>query len=170
MMMFKINPVLEMAIERNKKWIEKKCKLSERNTSKCEDLIGDVTFNLYASDKNFSAKENVNSDAWVKKIAINVTAKYKNQQMIEKSIISENVDNIEASQNSNIEHRIDAEITINYIKSNLSERDREIMFLYLMGEPHSVIAELIGLEVVTISNIVSARKKEINEYLNKGLI
>lgn len=168
--MFKINPVLEMAIERNKKWIEKKCKLSERNTSKCEDLIGDVTFNLYASDKNFSAKENVNSDAWVKKIAINVTAKYKNQQMIEKSIISENVDNIEASQNSNIEHRIDAEITINYIKSNLSERDREIMFLYLMGEPHSVIAELIGLEVVTINNIVSARKKEINEYLNKGLI
>ncbi len=90
--------------------------------------------------------------------------------MIEKSIISENVDNIEASQNSNIEHRIDAEITINYIKSNLSERDREIMFLYLMGEPHSVIAELIGLEVVTINNIVSARKKEINEYLNKGLI
>lgn len=168
--MFKINPVLEMAIERNKKWIERKCKLSERNTSKCEDLIGDVTFNLYASDKNFSAKENVNSDAWVKKIAINVTAKYKNQQMIEKSIISENVDNIEASQNSNIEHRIDAEITINYIKSNLSERDREIMFLYLMGEPHSVIAELIGLEVVTINNIVSARKKEINEYLNKGLV
>lgn len=168
--MFKINPVLEMAIERNKKWIEKKCKLSERNTSKCEDLIGDVTFNLYASDKNFSAKENVNSDAWVKKIAINVTAKYKNQQMIEKSIISENVDKIEASQNSNIEHRIDAEITINYIKSNLSERDREIMFLYLMGEPHSVIAELIGLEVVTINNIVSARKKELNEYLNKGLV
>lgn len=159
-----------MAIERNKKWIEKKCKLSERNTSKCEDLIGDVTFNLYASDKNFSAKENVNSDAWVKKIAINVTAKYKNQQMIEKSIISENVDKIEASQNSNIEHRIDAEITINYIKSNLSERDREIMFLYLMGEPHSVIAELIGLEVVTINNIVSARKKELNEYLNKGLV
>ena len=159
-----------MAIERNKRWIQKKCKLSERNTSKCEDLIGDVTFNLYASDKNFSAKKNVNPDAWVKKIAINVTAKYKNQQMIEKSIISENVDNIEASQNSNIEHRIDAEITINYIKSNLSERDREIMFLYLMGEPHSVIAELIGLEVVTINNIVSARKKEINEYLNKGLV
>jgi len=168
--MFKINPVLEMAIERNKKWIAKKCKLSERNTSKCEDLIGDVTFNLYASNKNFSAKENVNSDAWVKKIAINVTAKYKNQQMIEKSIISENVDNIEASQNSNIEHRIDAEVTINYIKSNLSERDREIMFLYLMEEPHSVIAELIGLEVTTITNIISARKKEINEYLNKGLV
>lgn len=159
-----------MAIERNKKWIAKKCKLSERNTSKCEDLIGDVTFNLYASNKNFSAKENVNSDAWVKKIAINVTAKYKNQQMIEKSIISENVDNIEASQNSNIEHRIDAEVTINYIKSNLSERDREIMFLYLMEEPHSVIAELIGLEVTTITNIISARKKEINEYLNKGLV
>lgn len=159
-----------MAIERNKKWIAKKCKLSERNTSKCDDLIGDVTFNLYASNKNFSAKENVNSDAWVKKIAINVTAKYKNQQMIEKSIISENVDNIEASQNSNIEHRIDAEVTINYIKSNLSERDREIMFLYLMEEPHSVIAELIGLEVTTITNIISARKKEINEYLNKGLV
>lgn len=159
-----------MAIERNKKWIERKCKISERNTSKCEELIGDVTFNLYASDKNFSAKENVNSDAWVKKITTNITASYINQQMIEKSIISENVDNIEASQSSNIEHRIDAEITINYIKSNLSERDREIMFLYLMGEPHSVIAELIGLEVVTINNIVSARKKEINEYLNKGLV
>lgn len=168
--MFKINPVLEMAIERNKKWIERKCKISERNASKCEELIGDVTFNLFASDKNFSAKENINADAWVKKITTNITASYINQQMIEKNVISENVDNIEASQNSNIEHRIDLEIAINYIKNNMREKDREIMLLFLMKEPYAEIAKLIGLDVATITNIISAKRKELNEYLNKGLI
>ncbi len=170
MFKFDINPVLENAIETNMKWIKMKCSISERNTSKCQDLVGDVVFNLYASNKNFSAKENVNSDAWVKKITTNVTAKYINQQMIEKNIISENVDNIEATQNSNIEHKIDLEIAINYIKNNLSDKDREIMFLFLMQEPHAEIAQLIGLEIATITNIISKRRKEINEYLNKGLV
>jgi DNA-directed RNA polymerase specialized sigma24 family protein len=90
--------------------------------------------------------------------------------MIEKGVISENVDNIEASQNSNIEHRIDLEIAINFIKSNMREKDREIMFLFLMKEPYAEIAKLIGLDVATITNIVSARRKELNEYLNKGLV
>lgn len=170
MMFLNINPILEMAIERNKKWIERKCKISERNSSKCKDLISDVIFNIWTSDKNFSAKKNVNSDAWVKKITTNVTAKYINQQMIEKSIISENVDNIEAVRNSNVEHIFDLQVAIKFIKDTMSERDREIMFLYLMQESQSEIAEIIGLEIVSITNIISARKKELNEYLNKGLI
>lgn len=167
----RIHPELEAAIERNKQWIKKKCKISERRASKCEELVNDVFLNLFLSDKNFSQKETVNPDAWVKKITTNITASYKNEQRIEKETISENVDNLEIGQHSTIEAVLDLKVAIEYIRyKNMDSRDREIMFLYLMQEPHSSIAEIIGLKAVTITNIISARKKELNEYLNKGLI
>lgn len=69
-----INPELFSAIERNKKWIETKCRISEKCFAKCDELINEVHLNLYSSDKNFSNKISVNADAWVKRITTNVTA------------------------------------------------------------------------------------------------
>jgi DNA-directed RNA polymerase specialized sigma subunit len=52
----------------------------------------------------------------------------------------------------------------------MNERDREIMILYMMKEPQASIAEVIGLEVATITNRISILKKELNDFLNKGQV
>lgn len=58
----------------------------------------------------------------------------------------------------------------NFSKSmNDSCKDREIRFLFLMKELYAEISKLIGLDVATITNIVSAKRKELNEYLNRSL-
>lgn len=164
-----INPELLSAIDRNQKWIEKKCRISEKNSAKGDELINEVYLNLYSSNKNFSEKLSVNSDAWVKKITTNVTASHINHELIEKNTITTSVENIEIPHDAKVEMIFDLQVAINYIKSQMNERDREIMFLYLMQEPHASIAEIIGLEVATITNRVSTLKKELNEYLNRAL-
>lgn len=165
-----VHPNLISAIERNQKWIEKKCRISEKNSAKCEELINEVYLNLYSSNKNFSDKDTVNADAWVKKISTNVTASHINQELIEKNTVTENVDNIEIVHDAKVEMIFDLQVAINYMKCKMSERDREIMILYIMKEPHSSISEIIGLGVPTITNRISMLKKELNDYLNKGLV
>lgn len=168
--MMKINPELLSAIERNQKWIERKCKISEKCIAKYAELVQEVHYNLLSSDKNFSNKVEINADAWVKRITTNVTAVHIKQELFEKKIFRENTENIEVAHDAKVEMVFDLQVAINYIKTKMDERDREIMFLYLMQEPHASIAEIIGLEVATITNQVSILKKELNDYLNKGLV
>ncbi len=165
-----IAPELLAAIERNQKWIKQKCKLSEKDASKCEDLEGEVYLNLVESNKYFITHAQINADAWIKKITTNTTSSYITEQVREKSVITENIDNIEGDHESKAEANHDLQRALDYIKTQMNQRDREIMSLYFMKESQSSIAEIIGLEVATITNKISLLKKELNEYLNKGQI
>lgn len=165
-----INPELLSAIEQNQKWVEKKCRISEKNLAKCEELINEVYLNLYSSHRNFSDKVSVNAEAWVKKITTNVTASHINQELIEKNTVTKNVDDIEIAHDAKLEMIYDLQVALNYIKVKMNPRDREIMLLYMMKEPQASIAEVIGLEVATITNRISILKKELNDFLNKGQV
>ena len=43
------------------------------------------------------------------------------------------------------------------------------MSMYMIGDQHKEIAEVIGMEAHAITNIIYKLKKELNEFLNKGL-
>lgn len=163
-----IHPELKAAVERNLKWIEKKCRLSERNHAKAAELVNDVLLNLHASNPNFCLKESINADAWVKKITTNVTATHIQQEILEKKIFDSNVIAPERIQEDRSGNLHDLQVAVNYIHTQMNAKDREIMSLYLMQEPQSAIAEIIGLEVPTITNRISILKKELNDFLNKG--
>jgi RNA polymerase sigma factor (sigma-70 family) len=163
-----INPELLAAIEKNQKWIEKKCRICERNKTKAEELVNDVLVNLYGSSKNFSKKESVNADAWIKKITTNVTASYISQEIMEKRVFDTESEIIETEYSNEDSASYDLQVTINYINNKMPDKDREIMSLYLMQESHANIAEIIGLEVSTITNRISLLKKKLNDFINKG--
>lgn len=165
-----INPELLAAFERNTNWIVKKCRISEKNFAKCQELIQDVYFNILDSNKNFSKKASINADAWVKKITTNVTASHINEAIIEKNTITANVEDLEFEVDAKLEIKYDFQVALNYIKTKMNARDREIIILYILQESHDSIAEIIGLEVATITNRISLLKKELNDYLNKGLV
>lgn len=77
-----INPELLAAFERNQKWIVKKCRISEKNYAKCQELIQEVYFNILDSNKNFTDKTLINTDAWVKKITTNVIPQDTQQLLV----------------------------------------------------------------------------------------
>lgn len=165
-----LHPELAAAIERNHKWIQKKCSLSENNHAKSEELVNEVLFNLYTSNSNFSKKDVINADAWVKKITTNVTADHVQKEIRESQFFDRKTKNadIAGKDKSNASH--DLQVLTDYMNTQMSAKDREIMSLYMMQEPQVTIAEIIGLEVATITNRISILKKELNEYLNKGQI
>jgi len=163
-----MNSELLEAIQRNQRWIEKKCRICEKDQAKCEELINDVLLNLYSSSDNFSKKESVNADAWIKRIATNVTASHIEKEMAEKRVFDKKTLDAEIHHLDRPNANHDLSVVMDYINTKLSAKDREIMSLYLMQESHALIAEIIGLEVATITNRISIIKKELNAFINKG--
>jgi DNA-directed RNA polymerase specialized sigma24 family protein len=164
-----INPDLLEAISRNEEWIQKKCKVSEMNLEKCKELLQEVILNLYTSNKSY-IKNNIESpDAWVKKITTNVTATYISKAMVDKNTVSIEYNPVSIPFKSNTQHTHDLDVLIHYIKTELKLRDREMMLLYILKEPQSSIAEIVGMEVKSVTNRISILKKQLSDYLNKGL-
>jgi RNA polymerase sigma factor (sigma-70 family) len=164
-----INQSLLEAISRNEKWILTKCKFCELKPEKADELFQEIVLNLYTSNANFCKKEIESPDAWVKKIATNVTSTHINRAMMDKNSVSIEIHPITETVNCNAESKHDLGVAINYIKSEFKERDREMMFLYFLKESQSSIAEIIGMEVKSVTNRISILKKQLNDYLNRGL-
>lgn len=162
-----MNKELLEAIQRNQRWIEKKCRICEKDQSKCEELIGDILLNLYSSNDNFSKKDSVNADAWVKRIATNVTASHIEKEIAEKRIFDKKAKDIEIHHIEKPNANHDLSIVMDYINTKLNPKDREIMSLYLMQESQAVISEIIGLEAGTIANRITIIKKELNSLFNQ---
>lgn len=165
-----MNTELLEAIQRNQKWIEKKCRICEKNFAKREELMNDVLLNLYTSSGNFSKKDSVNADAWVKKITTNVTASHIEKEMAEKKVFDKKAKDFDIHHEIKPSANHDLQVVMDYVNTNLSANDREIMSLYLMQESQAAIAEIIGLEVATITNRISIIKKELNAFINKGQV
>ena len=162
-----MNTELLEAIQRNQRWIEKKCRICEKDQSKCEELINDILLNLYSSSDNFSKKDSVNADAWVKRIATNVTASHIEKEMAEKRVFDKKAKDIEIHHIEKPNANHDLSIVMDYINTKLNPKDREIMSLYLMQETQAVISEIIGLEVGTIANRITIIKKKLNALFNQ---
>jgi RNA polymerase sigma factor (sigma-70 family) len=162
-----MNKELLEAIQRNQRWIEKKCRICEKDQSKCEELIGDILLNLYSSNDNFSKKDSVNADAWVKRIATNVTASHIEKEMAEKRIFDKKAKGIDIHHIEKPNANHDLSVVMDHINTKLNPKDREIMSLYLMQESQAVISEIIGLEVGTIANRITIIKKELNALFNQ---
>ena len=162
-----MNKELLEAIQRNQRWIEKKCRICEKDQSKCEELINDILLNLYSSSDNFSKKDSVNADAWVKRIATNVTASHIEKEMAEKRVFDKKAKDIEIHHIEKPNANHDLSVVMDYINTKLNPKDREIMSLYLMQETQAVISEIIGLEVGTIANRITIIKKELNSLFNQ---
>jgi RNA polymerase sigma factor (sigma-70 family) len=173
----KMNSELEKAINRNLIWIEELCHRKERNVQKREELINEVRYNLILSNKNFSQKETVNGDAWVKAVTNNVIAehinkekKYRTPLVIRTKETASTIDDKTQNMEGDLSSAVPLEIQeiFEYINTKLSPKDNSIISLHLMNESNASIAEIIGLDERTIVNQISIIKKELKEFTERG--
>lgn len=164
------HPELIAAINENTRWIEKKCLVTEWNHAKREELVQDVLFNLIKSNSNFIAQKDVNATAWVKRIATNVTSKYVQNEMREKSFFNRTTNDLSQPSQTTSPEIHDLRIVSEFISKNFSEKDREIMNLHLMNEVHADIAVIMGLSVATITNKIAILRKQLNEHFNQDIV
>ncbi len=167
-----LHPELDKAIRRNLKWIKRKCRLREENPEIRKELLNEVYYNLILSNKNFSQKDEVNADAWVKKVTTNTTADHVHKEVKYNSPLSEERNEIEmalenASGDSSTSVPLEIQEIFVYVNEIFSPKDREIISLHIMHESNAVIAEIMGLDERTIINKISLLKNELKEYLKK---
>ena len=66
-----------------------------------------------------------------------------------------------------VESKIDFKIMVEFA-SNFKPVDRELIYLYLIGESQIEIASILGISVDNVSTKISRLKKKIQIYMNKG--
>lgn len=163
-----LHPELEAAMNRNLRWIMIKCRVREENRFLREELYNDVLMNICDSNKNFIKHKEINPDAWVKKIATNVTGDYVRKEKNRNSIISKKKHEDTRSYKSNNEAKHDLQIIRDIIENEFCPRDKQIITLHMMHEPHASIAEIVGMETASVTNRISILKKQIMDHFNKG--
>lgn len=161
------HPKLTTAIEENFKWIKKKCLICEWDRTKREELINEVLYNLYSSNKYFIKQTDVSPIAWVKRITTNVTSKHVQDEVRENQFFDKESLDLDRQGQTSSQEVHDLRIVSEFIKKNFSIKDQEIMNLHLMQESHTDIAEIMGLETATITNRISILKKELNEHFKQ---
>lgn len=165
-----LHPDLEAAMNRNQRWIMFKCRDREENKFLCEELFNEVLMNICESNKNFIEHKEINADAWVKKVTTNVTGSYVKKEINRKSILSEEDHEHEGSSIHNNHARHDLRVLREIIEKEFNPRDKEIITLHMMHEPHASIAEIVGMETASITNRISILKKQIMDHFNKGQV
>ena len=164
------HPKLTAAIEENFKWIRKKCLISEWDRVKREELINEVLYNLYESNKYFIKQTDVTPIAWVKRVTTNVTSKYVQDEKRENQFFDKEALDLDRQSQTSSQEVHDLRIVSEFMKKNFSIKDQEIMNLHLMQESHADIAQIMGLETATITNRISILKKELNEKFRQDHI
>lgn len=124
------HPKLTAAIEENFKWIRKKCLISEWDRVKREELINEVLYNLYDSNKYFIKQTDVTPIAWVKRITTNVTSKYVQDEMRENQFFDKESLDLDSQSQTSSQEVHDLRIVSEFIKKNFSIKDQEIMNLH----------------------------------------
>jgi DNA-directed RNA polymerase specialized sigma24 family protein len=66
------------------------------------------------------------------------------------------------------EAMVDYKIMIEFA-STFKRIDREIIFMYLLGEKQSFIAEVLGLSETNVSSKLNRLKHTIETHMNKGM-
>lgn len=138
-----------------------------RISSRCEaeDLTSEIFMKIVKNFDSFHEKEGANILSWIMQITRNSLIDYYRK----KKINIEPLDNIEKVELVTLEEKIDQKMQLELVfaaLNKLPERQREIALLrFEVGLSNQEIAELLGLEISTVSSTIT----RIRQFLNLNL-
>lgn len=125
-----------------------------------EDLINDIILELWKSFKNFKGDSKIST--WIYRIALNVSMNYKRNRKNDSLFYSINDFRKEDIQSWLIEQDNSSELEILYnCIDELGEINKAIILLYLDGNSHDEISEIIGISKTNVGTRISRIKEQI---------
>lgn len=125
-----------------------------------EDLINDITFQLWKSFSNFKSNSKVST--WIYRVAINTAMNYQRNKKNELQLSSLNnfktadLDRWVPQHN----HSSDLELLYESI-DELNEINKAIILLYLDGNSHDEISEVMGISKTNVGTRIGRIKEQI---------
>lgn len=131
-----------------------------------EDLINDITLELWKSFKNFKGDSKIST--WIYRVALNISMNYKRNRKNASLFYSINDFKKEDIQPWLIEHDNSPELEVLYdCIDELEEINKAIILLYLDGNAHEEIAEIIGISKTNVGTRIGRIKDQIRNLVTQ---
>ena len=129
-----------------------------------EDLINDIILELWKSFKNYKGDSKIST--WIYRVALNVSMNYKRNRKNNSLFYSINDFQKEEIQSWLIEQDNSSELEILYnCIDELGEINKAIILLYLDGNSHDEISEIIGISKTNVGTRISRIKEQIRNLV-----
>lgn len=125
-----------------------------------DDLINDITLELWKSFKNFNGDSKIST--WIYRVAINTSMNYKRKKRNDSMFVSLTDFKKEDAFPWLIEQDNSSELEILYsCIDELNEINKAIILLYLDGNSHEEISEIMGISKTNVGTRIVRIKEQI---------
>jgi len=131
-----------------------------------EDLVNDIILELWKSFKNFKGNSKIST--WIYRVALNVSMNYKRNRKSDSLFNSINDFKKEEILSWHTEQDLSADLEMVYACiEELSEINKAIILLYLEGNTHDEIAEILGMSKTNVGTRIGRIKEQIANFIHK---
>jgi len=129
-----------------------------------EDLINDITLELWKSFKSFDGDSKIST--WIYRVALNTSMNYKRKKRNDLLLLPLNDFKREDIVPWLIEQDNSSELEVLYnCIDELNEINKAIIMLYLDGKSHDEISEIMGISKTNVGTKISRIKEQIKNLV-----
>jgi RNA polymerase sigma-70 factor (ECF subfamily) len=128
-----------------------------------EDLINDITFELWKSYGRFKGDSKIST--WIYRIALNTSMNYKRKREKDRLFFLDDLKQIE-NQSWLIEQADSSHSEVLYqCIDELNQLNKAIILLYLDGNSHDEISDITGISKTNVGTRISRIKEQIKNLV-----
>jgi len=128
-----------------------------------EDLVQEIMYHLLEGYDRFDHQSKVTT--WMYKVALNMSISFYRKSKTRKKYISSMPENIIQIKTEENEETMDREVAqLRQFIHNLDELNRAVMIMYLDGNSHEDIAEVLNLSESNVGTKIYRIKNKLKEH------
>ncbi len=132
-----------------------------------EDLINDITLELWKSFRNFNGNSKIST--WIYRVALNTSMNYKRKKKYDTLFSSINDFKTETSEWLNEQDNSEESEILYRCIEELNELNKAIILLYLDGNSHDDISEITGISKTNVGTRIGRIKEQIKSLAIKKI-
>lgn len=130
-----------------------------------EDLINDITLELWKSFRKFNGNSKIST--WIYRVALNTSMNYKRKKKKDTLFSSINDFKIETLEWLNEQDNSSESEILYQCIDELNELNKAIILLYLDGNSHDDISEITGISKTNVGTRIGRIKEQIRNLVIK---
>jgi len=147
-------------VEENMGIIMHICKVYAKDPDDLQDLIQEVTFQLWKSHQNFEGKSQVST--WVYRVTLNVCLYFARKS--KRNFETVPLLDVDQFEDFNETEKEQIELLYHSIKK-LNESDRAIALLYLDDKSYQEMSDVLGITVSNVGVKVNRMKEKLKKMI-----